>query len=152
MKKAAALLLILSTPAWSQEPTVVFGASQTAPGVYDGTILTQPENAPNPLGNPIVAPQPVDHQSDTPPQTDSISAAGQLAQSGDPQQPNVINQTAPQDPAPFSVSPSVQQNQIENTLYQGGNRIYDVQSYPLNDIKTITKPNIDPTITTYPEY
>lgn len=45
-----------------------------------------------------------------------------------------------------------EQNEIENTLYEGGNRIYDVQSFPINDIKTITEPNIDPTISTYPEY
>ena len=44
------------------------------------------------------------------------------------------------------------QNKIENTLYQSGSRIYDVQSYPIKDIKEITQPNIDPTITTYPEY
>lgn len=63
-----------------------------------------------------------------------------------------IRQFSPQNPKPFSVSPKAEQNDIENTLYEGGNRIYDVQSFPLKDIKTITEPNVDPTISTYPEY
>ena len=66
--------------------------------------------------------------------------------------PKEIHQISEQNPKPFSVSPQAEQNQIENTLYEGGNRIYDVQSFPLKDIKTITTPNIDPTISTYPEY
>lgn len=63
-----------------------------------------------------------------------------------------IHQFSPQNPKPFSISPQAEQNEIENTLYEGGNRIYDVQSFPLKDIKTITEPNLDPTISTYPEY
>ncbi len=66
--------------------------------------------------------------------------------------PKEIHQISEQNPKPFSISPQAEQNQIENTLYEGGNRIYDVQSFPLKDIKTITTPNIDPTISTYPEY
>jgi len=66
--------------------------------------------------------------------------------------PKEIHQLSEQNPKPFSISPQAEQNQIENTLYEGGNRIYDVQSFPLKDIKTITEPNIDPTISTYPEY
>ena len=63
-----------------------------------------------------------------------------------------IDQWSAQNPKPFSISPEAQKNEIENTLYEGGDRIYDVQSFPLKDIKTITEPNIDPTISTYPEY
>ena len=63
-----------------------------------------------------------------------------------------IHQFSEQNPKPFSISPQKEQIEIENTLYEGGNRIYDVQSFPINDIKTITEPNIDPTISTYPEY
>ena len=63
-----------------------------------------------------------------------------------------INEWLEQNPKPFSISPQKEQNEIENTLYEGGNRIYDVQSFPIKDIKTITEPNIDPTISTYPEY
>ena len=68
------------------------------------------------------------------------------------QKPKEINQFAVQNPKPFSISPEKEKNQIENTLYEAGDRIYDVQSYPLKDINEITEPNIDPTITTYPEY
>ena len=63
-----------------------------------------------------------------------------------------INQFSEQNPKPFAISPEAEKNEIENTLYEGGDRIYDVQSFPLKDIKIITEPNIDPTISTYPEY
>lgn len=149
MKRFAALLISIPTIVFAQEPTVVFGASQSAPGVYDEYTVSQPENSPNPLGDPIVAPQPVEQQSSSQP---SDANTDTPTTSTPEDQPNVVKQSSPQDPAPFSVSPQQEQNQIENTLYQGGNRIYDIQSYPLQDIKTITEPNINPTITTYPEY
>lgn len=66
--------------------------------------------------------------------------------------PKEIHQLSAQNPKPFSISPEAEKNEIENTLYEGGNRIYDVQSFPIDDIKTITEPNINPTISTYPEY
>ncbi|MBP5615720.1 MAG: hypothetical protein J6X42_04135 [Alphaproteobacteria bacterium] len=67
-------------------------------------------------------------------------------------EPKKIEQWSPQNPKPFSISPEAQKDEIENTLYEGGDRIYDVQSFPIKDIGIITKPNIDPTISTYPEY
>ena len=137
--------LLSAHTALAQSPTVVYGESETAPGVWDSYLVEQPENAPNPLGNPI----PVEEN------TDPINVAGPQTESETMHNIaplNEINQNATQDPAPFSESPTQEQNQIENTLYEGGNRIYDVQSFPLKDIKTITEPNVDPTITTYPEY
>ena len=80
------------------------------------------------------------------------AAAQKLPQAPVKPKPKEINQLSVQDPKPFSISPEAEQNEIENTLYEGGDRIYDVQSFPLKDIKTITEPNIDPTISTYPEY
>ena len=63
-----------------------------------------------------------------------------------------VDEWSEQNPKPFSISPQKQESEIENTLYEGGDRIYDVQSYPIKDIQTITEPNIDPTITNYPAY
>ena len=139
------VFLGLSFPAFAQTPTVVYGASETAPDTPDSYLLIQPKDSPNPLGNPIpdemnaVQPDVQNQPTATPNPVKSIPI-------------NEINQSAAQNPPPFSQSPEQEQNQIENTLYEGGNRIYDVQSYPINDVKTITEPNIDPTITTYPEY
>ena len=35
-------------------PTVVFGEAATAAGKVDEAVVVQPDNAPNPLGSPIV--------------------------------------------------------------------------------------------------
>lgn len=151
MKKMLIILFMYALPAWGQSPTIVYGESETAPNKADEYILIQPANSPNPLGNPIVAPQTSDN-------TQSNTSSLVLPHESTPTNNKLnniqeaISQSSNQNPPPFSESPQQQQNQIQNTLYQGGNRIYDVQSYPLQDIKTITEPNIDPTITTYPEY
>lgn len=137
----------LSFPAFAQSPTVVYGASETAPDTPDSYLLIQPKDSPNPLGNPIP-----DEMNDVQPDSQNLPMATQSQQSDKAAPINEINQSEAQNPPPFSQSPEQEQNQIENTLYEGGNRIYDVQSYPINDVKTITEPNIDPTITTYPEY
>lgn len=151
MKKlVVAALIIYSSSAWSQEPTIIYGASKTAPDVSDEFTVTQPENAENPLGNPIVVP--FNSAADTSTQTMPDQTQPQTAPLPDQTPSRIINQKAPQNPAPFSINPQQEKSQIENTLYEGGDRIYDVQSYPLKDINTITEPNIDPTITTYPEY
>lgn len=170
MKKIMILALLYSFPALAQtqesiipqgqDPTIVYGSAATASGKNDTYIVEQPADAPNPLGNPIVPdvnPQPAysnNNQTDTPSAADS-SPADTMGpdETPDTLSPmSIVNQSAEQNPAPFSESPEQQQNQIQNTLYQGGNRIYDVQSFPVNDINEITEPNIQPTITTYPEY
>ncbi len=149
MKKTVFIFLLYSATAMAgQSPTVIYGASERGPNEPDQILVIQPADAPDPFGEPIVnvstngprlaSPQPSNEQT-----------AGETAA---PQIPVRINQSAEQNPKPFSETPTQQQNQIQNTLYEGGNRIYDIQSYPLKDIKTITEPNIDPTITTYPEY
>lgn len=152
MKKFIAAFLFLSAPAWSQTPTVVYGASETAPDKPDAYMVIQPKNSPNPLGNPIVGTSsPNQDNAPTLPASETIPVTTQsLPDIGG--QDTIIHQSAEQNPPPFSQSPQEQQNQIENTLYQGGDRIYDVQSFPVQDMKTITEPNIQPTITTYPEY
>lgn len=152
MKKFIAAIFFFSAPAWSQTPTVVYGASQTAPDKPDAYMVVQPENSPNPLGNPIIGnSSPNQGNVQSLPASQTIPVTSQNLPDI-PKQNNIIHQNAQQNPAPFSQSPQLQQEQIENTLYQGGDRIYDVQSFPLEDIKTITEPNVQPTITTYPEY
>lgn len=172
MKKIMILALLYSFPALAQtqesiipqgkEPTIVYGSAATPSGKNDTYTVEQPADAPNPLGNPIVPdanPQPIypDNVQEGTSPTNS-SATTDTNTMGPDETPDtlspmsIVNQSAEQNPAPFSESPEQQQNQIQNTLYQGGNRIYDVQSFPVNDINEITEPNIQPTITTYPEY
>ena len=142
MKKTFIISLLFTFPALAQTPTIVYGAATTANGATDSYTVSQPADAPNPLGNPIVIA----------PQTQYETPSLQTQPIAEKPQPDIINQSAPQNPAPFSESPKQENSQIQNTLYQGGNRIYDVQSFPLSDVKTVTEPNIQPTISTYPEY
>lgn len=171
MKKIMILALLYSLPALAQSqesiipqgqsPTMVYGSAATPSGQTDSYLVEQPADAPNPLGNPIVpnTNQQPDYPNNTMPiSTDnpansSAPAVSNPNETSDNLSPiSVVNQTAEQDPAPFSESSEQQQNQIQNTLYQGGNRIYDVQSFPIKDVNEITEPNVQPTITTYPEY
>lgn len=149
MVRTLILFLLYIFPAQAQTPTVVYGAAETADGKENQLMVVQPEDAPNPLGNPIITVPdtvPAAQTSQQPLSAVPETKPSQTAPS------DIINQTSEQNPAPFSETPQEEQNQIQNTLYQSGDRIYDVQSFPLNDIKTITEPNIQPTITTYPEY
>lgn len=150
MIKLIAFICLYSTITHAQTPTVVFGASELPNHEPDSFLVVQPEGAPNPLGNPIVTvPQnnisPDKEQNQDLNQSNNVSDVQNLNQ-------NQIEQISEQNPQPFSSTPEQLQNKIENTLYQGGNRIYDIQSFPVKDIKEITKPNIQPTITDYPDY
>lgn len=116
----------------------IYGAAQTSNGKETTAEFSFPEE--NVEIVPIVEKENVPSQAQNIPQKASVENLKE------------IHQISNQNPKPFSISPQAEQNQIENTLYEGGNRIYDVQSFPLKDIKTITEPNLDPTISTYPEY
>ncbi len=134
-------LLIVCQAVYAQENTEIFGQARTPSGKKVQSFMVVPNDptqnfhSENPIKQTL--PEPIERKT---PETSNIQPLKQ------------INQWAKQDPKPFSISPQKEQNEIENTLYEGGNRIYDVQSYPIKDIKTITEPNLDPTISTYPEY
>ena len=147
MIKLIAFITLLSFSSFAQEPTIVYGESTLPNKKTDSVLLVQPEDAPNPLGDPIVYEPTTENTSSTSSVEDTQKSINQ-----DKPITNEISQTLEQDPKPFSITPQSLQNQIENTLYQSGDRIYDIQSYPIKDINEITEPNIQPTITTYPEY
>ena len=148
MKKLIAFITLLSFNVNAQLPTVVYGQSQLPDGKKDTVLLVQPENTPNPLGNPIVDNNIATSQNEV----NSINAAKQEKPQISNQNSNQINQISLQNPPPFSETPQDLNNKIENTLYQDGNRIYDIQSYPIKDIDKITEPNINPTSTDDPDY
>ena len=125
-----------------QQPTVVFGQAQTKSGTPVDALVVEPQES--------TPPNSANFGEKEPPTPDPVEK--KLPETLNAQTTKEIHQLSEQNPKPFSISPQAEQNQIENTLYESGNRIYDVQSFPLKDIKTITEPNIDPTITTYPAY
>ena len=146
MIKYIAFITMLCSIANAQEPTIVYGASELPDHQKDSYMVVQPENAPNPLGNPIVLP-PKSNQ----PQTIPVST--QPKEDISKQKPtNILYQVSEQNPPPFYETPKEQNNQIDNSLYLNGNRIYDIQSYPVKDINEITKPSMHPIITNYPSY
>lgn len=138
--------------------TVIYGASETASGVYDNaTVQLTPEEG-NIMGQPIVgdgfqsaldsaSSDMTDESSANNLSTTNVSMPSQMAPS------NVVSESLPQNPqiSPQE-SPQAVNQQIQNTLYESGGRIYDVQSYPTSDVNIIEEPNIQPTITTYPSY
>ena len=135
MLKIAVFLILLIFDVYAAETVDIFGSANTPSGKQtEAHFSFKEENAPVLVIN------------EAPP------APKQKEEKPTLPEPKEINQFEVQNPKPFSISPQQEQNEIENTLYEGGNRIYDVQSFPLKDIKTITEPNIDPTISTYPEY
>lgn len=122
----------------SPAPTVIYAIGKKSPTETDEFVVEQPADSPNPLGNPIVAPEntfpepnqgtprsllPENLPSDNPAPIDEKSALGTL-------QPGQV-------PLP---QPS---NQIENEMYRSGNDIVDVQEYPIEDINQMIRP-IDP--------
>ena len=114
-------------------PTLVYGKSETAPGVSEEVLLEQPDNNENPLGNPIVG----------------IAAPTAQPQQAEPaMQPNQenVHSQEPQDNQALG-------KQFQNTLMEANGEVYDVQAYPEADLKaignssdpqTIYSPNVNP--------
>ena len=131
----------------SEQPTVIYGEAENANGTFNEMTVEQAADAQNPFGNPIVnelhsgRPAPgVEKGKPLPP-------APELGKSP----VNVVSQTSGQNPeiSPQN-SPEQMQNEIQNTLYESDDRIYDLQSYPDNDINQIE--NRGNAVTNYPEY
>lgn len=131
-------------------PTEVFGAAANASGGINTDLVEQAADAPNPLGNPL------DTEDDAESQNQSQSAVSvepipaqnaQPAQAPTEPQIKPISQTSEQGILqPGELALPQPSTRIENELYQSGNDIIDVQAYPIDDVSTVTEPNIQPTI------
>lgn len=155
-------LVLLSTSVWAQDitdtvtvqedmqinstPTEVFGAAANASGGVNTDIVEQAAGASNPLGNPL------DTESSSQGQAQSaVSVEPASSQSAQPvpAEPQIkpISQTSEQGILqPGELALPQPSTRIENELYQSGNDIIDVQAYPIDDVSTVTEPNIQPTI------
>lgn len=101
--------------------TVVYGAAETPDGGQNVFVVTQPENAPNPLGDPIVGPnKPVEVFGD-------VYNSSNNKNMSDVNSENVENQKN-------------LGNDFENTLLEANDRVYDIQSYPKADFKVMENP------------
>lgn len=132
-------------------PTVVYGAAANASGGENTDVVEQAADAQNPLGTPLNT-----QESDSASSQNSVSEGPVPAQDGSLSKPGQVlsepqikpiqqeNQQGILQPGELALpQPSTR---IENELYQSGNDIIDVQAYPIDDVSTVTEPNIQPTI------
>ena len=141
MKIVVLFFLLLMTIVWGVNaqieenlPTVVIGEAKTSDGGENVFEVEQPNNAPNPLGNPIVI-QSNDAQEENQQTTDEINDKKTKNQEQQPQNATQAGQD------------------FQNTLLEANGRVYDVQSYPEGDLpimgdsanpETIYSPNVNP--------
>ncbi len=125
-------------------PIVVYGSADVGDGKRNTFLLEQP-NADNPLGNPIQVSAPPENASVELQQVSSATLPKSISQQ------KVVSESLPVNPQLSATeTPQKVNEQIQDTLYESGGRIYDIQSYPVKDIDYVETPNINPTITTYP--
>jgi len=132
-------------------PTEVIGTAAEEDGSRREFIVTQPPNAaPFAYVAPIEEQQPAS-SSTTAPVIMPVTAPNINPR---PLPPRTfypfVNQSSEVDPK--DMNPLHYKNQIENTIYQSGDRLIDVQSIPLKDISSAVEPNLQPTITDYPSF
>lgn len=137
---------IISTMSSPDDETFVYGEAQNPNGTFNEVLLEQPKNAPNPLGDPIpdyVSPQPLrrGQKAEVTPQVSNLNTS-----------PQTIEEISPQNPKISEMSPQEMDNEIQNKLYEKGDRVYDVQSYPIKDINELGENGQDNAITNYPAY
>lgn len=120
-------LILICFAAQAQEPTFVEAIANTPNGGKNIAIIEQP-NSENPLGNPIIGPYvaPKAYNAADALHDDVNAVAGQTnTEKNLPQQAQSLGQ------------------QFKNTLMEANGEIYDVQSYPVQDIGVIGN-NADP--------
>ncbi len=151
------LIFILSTlilNATPDEPTEIIGSAATADGGRNEIVVEQPQDSLNPFGSypqsqetlPVPA-QNIPASPDTATDSPNPPAAAQTLK---PDITPLVNQSATVNPT--DMNSLDYKNKIENTIYQDGDRLIDVQSIPLKDISSAVQPNTQPTITDYPTF
>ena len=153
---SAILLSTLILSAEPNQPTEVIGSAATPDGNRKNVTVFQPQNMENPFG--YVAPEPKGEPTvingDLPlNNTETSSSTAPSLSSDTPSlfQP-LVSQSSTTNPQEMSNNPLNYQDKIENTIYQSGNRLIDVQSVPIQDINKALTPNIQPTISDYPAF
>lgn len=149
------LIFILSTlilNATPGEPTEIIGSAATADGGRNEIVVEQPQDSLNPFGSYPQSQETLPTQNfpaspDTAADSPNPPSAAQTLK---PDITPLVNQSATVNPT--DMNPLDYQNKIENTIYQNGDRLIDVQSIPLKDISSAVQPNIQPTITDYPAF
>lgn len=140
---------ILSSFAAPDNETVIYGEANTSDKQATEILVEQPDNANNPLGTPIIDKK---NSSNSAFQKQNPKVLPQLSNISSPQNDNVVEQSTKQNPSDSQMSTQQMNNEIQNKLYEEGNRIYDLQSYPIDDFDYINKNGQDNAVTDYPAY
>ena len=111
---------VLNSEVAPNEDTMVYGEAATPDGGEDAAIVAQPENAPNPLGNPIVDTNPTPNAAPAAmPQESAPDAAGTPVDAVKELPAGVINQISEQNPSiSQEPNPADMNNKIQDTLYE----------------------------------
>nr|QIM10258.1 hypothetical protein PlAlph_0120 [uncultured Alphaproteobacteria bacterium] len=128
--------------------TIIYGQAANANGTVNKVTIEQPADAGNPLGDPVPDYTPPTKQPLRRGQKSEVAPANAAATSED----NAISQISPQNPSDSQMTPQQMNNEIQNKLYEEGNRVYDVQSYPIDDIGYMNENGQDNAVTNYPAY
>lgn len=142
MKKSAIMILCffvgVGSEVFAQIPTIVEAEANTPDGGRNISIVEQPANGGNPLGNPIVGPYipPKAYNSaDNAGNTDSISnRMNSNSFDGNLQNTNISDKALELG------------HDFENTLIEANDRVYSIQSYPVEDINVIGSKTMPQTI------
>lgn len=140
---------ILSSFATPDNETVIYGEANTSDKQATEILVEQPDNTNNPLGTPIIDEK---NSSNSAFQKQNPKVLPQLSNISSPQNDNVVEQFTKQNPSDSQMSTQQMNNEIQNKLYEEGNRIYDLQSYPIDDFDYINKNGQDNAVTDYPAY
>ena len=149
------LIFILSTlilNATPGEPTEIIGSAATADGGRNEIVVEQPQDSLNPFGSYQQSQETLPAQN-IPALPDTAADSPNPPSTAQTLKPDItplVNQSATVNPT--DMNPLDYQNKIENTIYQDGDRLIDVQSIPLKDISSAVQPNTQPTITDYPAF
>ncbi len=121
-------------------PTIVFGKSERSDGEIDEVVVEQSNNNINPLGDPLPEVVTESKQTETLPTKNNSE----------------LSTTSKPDKMSLSKDVDVTDNlgkQFQNTLMEANGRVYDVQSFPVEDMnaignssnpETIYSPNVNP--------
>jgi len=129
-------LLIFANDVSGDEPTTIYSAAARPDGGENVFVVSQPDNFDNPLGNPIVGPEVPPKVYGALPQTsesEDESNNETMELSSQPQPVGTINNTPVQEGIALG-------KDFQNTLVEGNGRVYDIQSYPIQDIGVMSNP------------
>lgn len=120
----------------NETPTIIEVSAATPDGGQNVMVVEQPKDAPNPLGSPL--PDVVSQPSEI--QENKISK-NPVQSFGSGETENLNENTTSNEQINNPQQEAIKLGKdFQNTLVEANGRIYDVQSYPEEDIKVMSNP------------